>query len=69
MTPPPASSTTVHAASAPGPHDLPDVFRMVLGVLGGTGPQGAHQVESLVADLISVNRRYTAHAGPRVTGI
>jgi 8-hydroxy-5-deazaflavin:NADPH oxidoreductase len=31
--------------------------------------RGAHQVESLVANLISVNRRYKAHAGMRVTDV
>ncbi|CAM5344579.1 MULTISPECIES: NADPH-dependent F420 reductase [Streptomyces] len=31
--------------------------------------RNAHQVESLVANLISVNRRYKAHAGVRVTDI
>ncbi|WP_372347301.1 NADPH-dependent F420 reductase [Streptomyces sp. KL116D] len=31
--------------------------------------RNAHQVESLVANLISVNRRYKAHAGLRVTDI
>ncbi|MEV6110105.1 NADPH-dependent F420 reductase [Streptomyces sp. NPDC051940] len=31
--------------------------------------RGAHQVESLVANLISVNRRYKAHAGVRLTDI
>ncbi|MDX6348604.1 MAG: 8-hydroxy-5-deazaflavin:NADPH oxidoreductase [Streptomyces sp.] len=31
--------------------------------------RGAHQVESLVANLISVNRRYKAHAGLRVTDL
>jgi NADPH-dependent F420 reductase len=31
--------------------------------------RGAHQVESLVANLISVNRRYQAHAGLRVTDV
>ncbi|WP_326649567.1 MULTISPECIES: NADPH-dependent F420 reductase [unclassified Streptomyces] len=31
--------------------------------------RGAHQVESLVANLISVNRRYRAHAGLRVTDV
>ncbi|WAX80379.1 NADPH-dependent F420 reductase [Streptomyces sp. KMM 9044] len=31
--------------------------------------RNAHQVESLVANLISVNRRYTAHAGLRVTDV
>jgi predicted dinucleotide-binding enzyme len=29
----------------------------------------AHQVESLVANLIAVNRRYKAHAGIRLTDI
>ncbi|MBW1604512.1 NADPH-dependent F420 reductase [Streptomyces sp. JJ66] len=31
--------------------------------------RNAHQVESLVANLISVNRRYTAHAGVRLTDV
>jgi hypothetical protein len=31
--------------------------------------RNAHQVEALVANLISVNRRYKAHAGLRVTDI
>ena len=31
--------------------------------------RNAHQVESLVANLISVNRRYKAHAGLRITDI
>ncbi|MER7110612.1 NADPH-dependent F420 reductase [Streptomyces sp. NPDC000229] len=31
--------------------------------------RGAHQVEALVANLISVNRRYKAHAGLRITDI
>ncbi|MGP2439933.1 NADPH-dependent F420 reductase [Streptomyces sp. JW3] len=31
--------------------------------------RGAHQVESLVANLISVNRRYQAHAGLRLTDV
>ncbi|GEB50139.1 NADPH-dependent F420 reductase [Streptomyces cacaoi] len=31
--------------------------------------RNAHQVESLVANLISVNRRYKAHAGVRLTDI
>ena len=31
--------------------------------------RGAHQVESLVANLISVNRRYKAHAGLRITDV
>ncbi|MFE6597352.1 NADPH-dependent F420 reductase [Streptomyces albidoflavus] len=38
------------------------------GVLAGR-LRNAHQVESLVANLISVNRRYKAHAGVRVTDI
>jgi hypothetical protein len=31
--------------------------------------RNAHQVESLVANLISANRRYKAHAGLRVTDV
>ena len=31
--------------------------------------RNAHQVEALTANLISVNRRYRAHAGVRVTDI
>ncbi|MFF8292554.1 NADPH-dependent F420 reductase [Streptomyces sp. NPDC016309] len=31
--------------------------------------RGAHQVEALVANLISVNRRYKVHAGLRVTDV
>lgn len=31
--------------------------------------RNAHQVESLVANLISVNRRYRAHAGLRITDV
>jgi NADPH-dependent F420 reductase len=31
--------------------------------------RNAHQVESLVANLISVNRRYKAHAGVRITDV
>jgi len=31
--------------------------------------RNAHQVEALTANLISVNRRYTAHAGIRVTDV
>jgi NADPH-dependent F420 reductase len=31
--------------------------------------RGAHQVEALVANLISVNRRYKAHAGLRITDV
>jgi predicted dinucleotide-binding enzyme len=31
--------------------------------------RNAHQVEALTANLISVNRRYKAHAGIRVTDV
>jgi 8-hydroxy-5-deazaflavin:NADPH oxidoreductase len=31
--------------------------------------RNAHQIESLTANLISVNRRYRAHAGIRLTGL
>ena len=40
----------------------------MLGVYAGR-LRNAHQVESLVANLISVNRRYKAHAGLRITDI
>ena len=40
----------------------------VRGVYGGR-LRNAHQVEALTANLISVNRRYKAHAGIRVTDI
>ncbi|MCD0485051.1 NADPH-dependent F420 reductase [Streptacidiphilus sp. ASG 303] len=33
-------AVTPAAAPKPGPHDLPDVSGLVVGVLGGTGPQG-----------------------------
>jgi predicted dinucleotide-binding enzyme len=38
------------------------------GVYGGR-LRNAHQVEALTANLISINRRYRAHAGVRVTDI
>ena len=31
--------------------------------------RNAHQVEAMTANLISVNRRYKAHAGLRVTDV
>ncbi|MFF4253961.1 NADPH-dependent F420 reductase [Streptomyces sp. NPDC001663] len=40
MPTPSAPHVTPSATSTPGPHDLPDVSRLVVGVLGGTGPQG-----------------------------
>ena len=40
----------------------------VRGIYGGR-LRNAHQVEALTANLISVNRRYKAHAGIRVTDI
>ncbi|MDX3075344.1 NADPH-dependent F420 reductase [Streptomyces sp. NPDC088354] len=40
----------------------------VRGVFAGR-LRGAHQVEALVANLISVNRRYKAHAGVRMTDL
>jgi len=40
----------------------------VRGVYGGR-LRNAHQVESLTANLISINRRYKAHAGFRVTDV
>ncbi len=48
--------------------DLVDVIPGMRGVFGGR-LRNAHQVEALTANLISVNRRYKAHAGVRVTDI
>ena len=48
--------------------DLADVIPGVRGVYGGR-LRNAHQVEALTANLISVNRRYKAHAGVRITDI
>jgi 8-hydroxy-5-deazaflavin:NADPH oxidoreductase len=48
--------------------DLADVIPGVRGVYGGR-LRNAHQVEALTANLISVNRRYKAHAGIRITDI
>jgi NADPH-dependent F420 reductase len=48
--------------------DLCGTIPGVRGVYGGR-LRNAHQVEALTANLISVNRRYKAHAGVRVTDI
>lgn len=48
--------------------DLAGTIPGVRGVYGGR-LRNAHQVEALTANLISVNRRYQAHAGVRVTDI
>ena len=48
--------------------DLAGVIPGVRGVYGGR-LRNAHQVEALTANLISVNRRYQAHAGVRITDI
>jgi NADPH-dependent F420 reductase len=47
---------------------LADTIPGVRGVYGGR-LRNAHQVEALTANLISVNRRYKAHAGIRVTDV
>jgi len=47
---------------------LADAIPGMRGVYGGR-LRNAHQVEALTANLISVNRRYKAHAGIRVTGV
>jgi 8-hydroxy-5-deazaflavin:NADPH oxidoreductase len=47
---------------------LADAVPGMRGVYGGR-LRNAHQVEALTANLISVNRRYKAHAGIRVTDI
>jgi predicted dinucleotide-binding enzyme len=40
----------------------------VNGIYGGR-LRNAHQVEALTANLISINRRYKAHSGIRVTDL
>ncbi len=47
---------------------LADAIPGVRGIFGGR-LRNAHQVEALTANLISVNRRYKAHAGVRVTDV
>ena len=48
--------------------DLAGTIPGVRGVYGGR-LRNAHQVEALTANLISINRRYKAHAGVRITDI
>jgi 8-hydroxy-5-deazaflavin:NADPH oxidoreductase len=48
--------------------DLCATIPGVRGIFGGR-LRNAHQVEALTANLISVNRRYKAHAGVRVTDV
>jgi NADPH-dependent F420 reductase len=48
--------------------DLAGTIPGVRGVYAGR-LRNAHQVEALTANLISVNRRYKAHAGVRITDI
>ena len=48
--------------------ELAGVVPGIRGVYGGR-LRNAHQVEALTANLISVNRRYRAHAGVRVTDV
>ncbi|GAA2334676.1 NADPH-dependent F420 reductase [Dactylosporangium salmoneum] len=48
--------------------DLAGCIPGVRGVYGGR-LRNAHQIEALTANLISVNRRYKAHAGIRITDI
>jgi 8-hydroxy-5-deazaflavin:NADPH oxidoreductase len=47
---------------------LADAIPGMRGVYGGR-LRNAHQVEALTANLISVNRRYKAHAGIRITDV
>jgi len=47
---------------------LADTVPGMRGLYGGR-IRNAHQVEALTANLISVNRRYKAHAGVRVTDV
>lgn len=48
--------------------DLAGTIPGVRGIYGGR-LRNAHQIEALTANLISVNRRYKAHAGIRITDI
>ena len=48
--------------------DLAGTIPGVRGVYGGR-LRNAHQIEALTANLISVNRRYKAHSGLRITDI
>ncbi len=47
---------------------LADLVPGMRGIYGGR-LRGAHQVEALTANIISVNRRYRAHAGLRITDV
>jgi NADPH-dependent F420 reductase len=47
---------------------LADTVPGIRGIYGGR-IRNAHQVEALTANLISINRRYKAHAGVRVTDV
>ncbi len=47
---------------------LADVVPGMRGMYGGR-LRNAHQIEALTANLISINRRYKAHAGVRVTDV
>ncbi len=47
---------------------LADAIPGVRGLYGGR-LRNAHQVEALTANLISINRRYKAHAGVRITDV
>ena len=55
--------------------DATDLVRALAGSIPGVRGvyagrlRNAHQVEALTANLISVNRRYQAHAGVRVTDV
>jgi 8-hydroxy-5-deazaflavin:NADPH oxidoreductase len=48
--------------------DLADAIPGTRGIYGGR-LRNAHQVEALTANLIAINRRYSTHAGVRLTGI
>jgi 8-hydroxy-5-deazaflavin:NADPH oxidoreductase len=47
---------------------LADAIPGMRGLYGGR-LRNAHQIEALTANLISINRRYKAHAGLRVTDV
>jgi NADPH-dependent F420 reductase len=48
--------------------ELADVIPGMRGIFAGR-IRNAHQVEALTANLISINRRYKAHAGVRITDV
>ena len=63
-----ASSTRVTPLATDLVQALAAQIPGVRGVYGGR-LRNAHQVEAFTANLISINRRYKAHAGIRITDV